>query len=143
MASSANDGATMHSTKSDEITSAAVLSTGTVKAITDPNAIEGWFPGVASCTNADGVRHVVTSSGVEVDEVIVTNDGTLRRFQYSLQPGVVPIEQHLATVDVLDDGVGALVVYSVDVQPDAMAAPMQQTIEAAVAGLKDHVERGA
>ncbi|MCU1502369.1 MAG: hypothetical protein JWM12_1723 [Ilumatobacteraceae bacterium] len=110
-------------------------------AVTDPNGIVAWFPGVAGCTHADGVRHVTTSSGIEVDEVIVTNDGQLRRFQYSLQPGAVPVEQHLATVDVVDDGDGSLVIYSVDVAPDAFAPAMQQTIEAAVAGLKAHVEQ--
>lgn len=109
-------------------------------AVTEPTAISGWFPGVAECTYADGVRHVTTATGIEVDETVVTNDTELRRFQYALQPGVVPIERHLATVDVLDDGDGALVIYSVDVTPDAMAGAMQQTADAAVAALKQHVE---
>ena len=112
--------------------------------ITDPDGIVSWFPGVSECTNADGVRHVRTSTGVEVDEEIVTNDSQLRRFQYRLVPGVVPVESHLATVDVLPDGDDAsIVVYSVDVTPDAMGASMQQSVAAALDGLKRHLEGSA
>ena len=111
------------------------------KAITDPTLIRDWFPGLSDCTSAGDVRHVTTSNGMEVDEEIITNDSTLRRFQYRLLPGPVPVEHHLATVDVIDDGDGALVVYGVDVKPDDFGAAMQQTADGAVAGLKAHVER--
>lgn len=109
--------------------------------VADPNGIVSWFPGLQACTYADGVRHVTTETGVEVDEEIVTNDAELRRFQYRLRPGPVPVEQHLATVDVLDDGAGgSIVVYSVDVAPDALGAAMQSTVAGAVAGLKVRAE---
>lgn len=112
------------------------------KHITNTDGIVEWFPGVAACTSADGVRHVRTSTGIELDERIVTNDQVLRRFQYSIVPGVVPVEHHLATVDVIDDdaGEGPLVIYSVDVTPDAMGASMQQSVEAALVGLKSFAE---
>ena len=111
------------------------------KAITDQNGIKEWFPGLSDCTSKDNVRHVTTTQGIEVDEEVVTNDGDLRRFQYRLLPGPVPVEQHLATVDVIEDGDRSLVIYAVDVQPDAFREPRQQTVEAALAGLKQHVER--
>jgi uncharacterized protein YndB with AHSA1/START domain len=110
-------------------------------AITDPAAIVSWFPGVAACTVSDGLRHVRTSTGLEVDEAIITNDGALHRFQYSLLPGAVPVERHLATVDVIEDGTGSLVIYSADVAPDSAAPAMQRTVEAAVSGLKAHIEQ--
>jgi uncharacterized protein YndB with AHSA1/START domain len=111
------------------------------QAIADPTLIKDWFPGLSDCTaDGSGVRHVTTSNGREVDEEIVTNDASLRRFQYRLLPGAVPVEQHLATVDVIEDGNGSLVVYGVDVQPEAFGPAMQQTVDAALAGLKAHVE---
>lgn len=113
------------------------------QAVSDPTAIKHWFPGVAECVAAGDVRHVSTTTGVEVDERIVANDATLRRFQYALLPGAVPVESHLATVDVIEDGEGALVVYGVDVLPDALGSAMQSTVEGAVAGLREHLEGAA
>jgi uncharacterized protein YndB with AHSA1/START domain len=109
-------------------------------AVSDPVGIAAWFPGVATCTVDGDVRHIATTNGVEVDEEIVSNDAGLRRFQYSLRPGPVPLEHHLATVDVIDDGDGSLVVYSCDVRPDPLGPAMQQTLDAAVSGLKRHLE---
>ena len=37
-------------------------------------------------------------------------------------------------------GLFSLVVYGVDVQPEAFGAAMQQTVDGAVAGLKAHIE---
>jgi uncharacterized protein YndB with AHSA1/START domain len=109
--------------------------------VSDPVGITDWFPGIASCTLDGSVRHVVTTNGIEVDEEIVTNDAGLRRFQYRIPAGgVVPYERHLATIDVLDDGDGALVIYSGDVMPDQFGPSLQQTLEAAVQGLQQHVE---
>ena len=110
------------------------------QAVTDPTLIKDWFPGLSDCTADGNVRHVTTTTGIEVDEEIVTNDESLRRFQYRLLPGPVPVEQHLATLDVIGDGDGTIVVYGVDVEPEAFGAAMQQTVDGAVAGLKAHVE---
>jgi uncharacterized protein YndB with AHSA1/START domain len=109
--------------------------------VSDPVGITQWFPGLADCTLDGSVRHVVTTTGVEVDEHIVTSDAGLRRFQYRIPPGgVVPYEHHLATIDVLDDTDGALVIYSGEVLPDSFGPGLQQTLEAAVQGLKTYLE---
>lgn len=111
------------------------------KVIEDPDAIQDWFPAIESSKTTDGRRRIAMEDGTEVDEDVVTADAGLRRFQYTLVPGgVVPVERHLATVDVLEDGDGALVVYGVDVEPDAMGPAMQQMTEALTAALKVHLE---
>jgi len=109
-------------------------------AVSDPTGIASWFPGVTKCTCEGNVRHVWVDSGIEVDEEIISNDSNLRRFQYRLLPGPVPIEHHLATMDIIADGDGTLAIYSIDVQPEGFGPPMQQTAEAAVAGLKTHLD---
>jgi uncharacterized protein YndB with AHSA1/START domain len=110
------------------------------QAITDPTLIASWFPGVTKCTCDGNVRHVWVANGMEVDEEIVTNDGSAKRFQYKLLPGPVPVQEHLATLEVSADGDGTLVQYSVEVQPDDFGGPMQETANAAMAGLKSHLE---
>lgn len=108
--------------------------------VSDPTSIAMWFPGVTTCTFADGTRRCTTESGLEVDERIVSNDDTLHRFQYSIVPGAVPVAHHIATVDVIADGDESLVVYGVDVEPNEFGASMQSTIDSAVQALKEFLE---
>lgn len=63
----------------------------------------------------------------------------LRRFQYRITAGL-PVEQHLGTTDVREDGDGALAVYSTEIRPDALADVMGPWIERGVPGLKRHLE---
>jgi carbon monoxide dehydrogenase subunit G len=108
--------------------------------VQDPTSLTTWFPGIAGCTLDGDVRHVTTANGGNVDERIVTTDHALRRFQYGIVPGAGPVEYHLATIDVIEDGEGSLVVYSVNAEPDAMVGPMGQAYTGALAGLKRLLE---
>src|SRR5436305_10424510 len=109
------------------------------KVVSDAGSME-WFPGVESCSLSGTTRTVTFSGGIEVQEEIVTNDDELRRLQYRIVGGALPVEFHLGTIDVLEDGDGSLVIYSTDVAPDGFAKPMGSSLRAAVAGLKQHFE---
>jgi carbon monoxide dehydrogenase subunit G len=111
------------------------------KEISDPEALTNWFPGVTGCTLEGDVRHVAVSRGISVDEKIVTNDSELRRFQYSIIGGPVPVETHLATIDVIDNGEACVVLYAADVTPDSMGPAMQASTSQASEALKAYVER--
>lgn len=101
--------------------------------------ISGWFPGIDT-SSADGDQRRCAAHGVELVEQIVTVDDELRRFQYRIVESPAVPEFHLATVDVLPDGDGALVIYSTDVAPDEAKALFDPTIAAGVAGLKAYLE---
>lgn len=90
----------------------------------DPGSIHRWFPGIVGCelleTDDGPVRRVELASGLQLDELIVTNDALARRFQYSITGGV--FRHHLGTVDVIALGEqDSLVVYGTDAAPDVMA----------------------
>jgi hypothetical protein len=56
----------------------------------------------------------------------------------------MPVEHHLGTVDVLEEGEGqSLVVYRNEVTPDAIADLMGPSIEGGLQGLKAHLGGGA
>lgn len=112
------------------------------KVVSDPAGISAWFPGIEQATAGDGTRSCTLRGGVQLEEDIVTVDDDLRRFQYRITAGM-PVEQHLGTVDVLEDGDGALVVYSTEIRPDALADVMGPSIERGVQGLKKHLEGSA
>jgi polyketide cyclase/dehydrase/lipid transport protein len=109
------------------------------KVVADYTSIADWFPGMDSSSGGDGKR-VVTFGGHEVPETIVTIDDSLRRFQYSIEPGAMGVEHYLGTVDVIDLDGESLVVYGADIRPDPLAELMGPGITSAVQGLKAHCE---
>ncbi len=52
----------------------------------------------------------------------------------------IPMDHHLATVDVLEDGDGSLVVYGTDVRPDELGETILGAITAGLQGLKEYSE---
>jgi len=110
--------------------------------VTDSNAWTKWFPGMDGVTvSDDGASRTVTlGGGLELVEDIVTNDAELRRFQYRLAGGPMPVEYHLGTIDVLASGSSTLVVYSTEVLPGDAKAIMDPAIKSGAEGLKAHCE---
>ena len=78
--------------------------------------------------------------GAELVEELVTVDDGLRRFQYRITEGPMPLEFHLATVDVLPDGDSSLVIYSTEVIPDDAKPVVDAAIASGVEGLKAYLE---
>jgi uncharacterized protein YndB with AHSA1/START domain len=109
------------------------------KVVADAAGISAWFPGIEHATAADGTRSCTLAGGHELHEDVVNVDGELRRFQYRITGGM-PVDHHLGTVDVLEDGQNSLVVYSTEITPDELADMIGPSIEGGVQGLKAHLE---
>ncbi len=110
------------------------------KTVSDAAGISSWFPGIEHANATDGTRSCTLAGGHELHEDVVNVDHDLRRFQYKITGGM-PVEHHLGTVDVLEDGPdGALVVYSTEITPDSLVDLMGPSIEGGVQGLKAHLE---
>jgi carbon monoxide dehydrogenase subunit G len=110
--------------------------------VSDAGNISAWFPVVKTSEAAAGERHCMLDGDVPLDEEIVTNDADLRRFQYRIVGGGVPVDSHLGTVDVLEQGSASLVVYSTEVTPDEVAGTLGPAIEDGLHGLKSYCESG-
>ncbi|HVL84824.1 MAG TPA: SRPBCC family protein [Pseudonocardia sp.] len=108
--------------------------------VSDAGNISAWFPMVRTSTADAGERHCMLDGDVPLDEEIVTNDAGLRRFQYRIVGGGVPVDSHLGTVDVLEQGSASLVVYSTEVTPDEVAGTLGPAIEDGLQGLKSYCE---
>ncbi len=109
------------------------------KVVADAGAISSWLPGIEA-SSADGATRRCSMGGVELVEEIVTVDDALRRFQYRITEGPMPLDFHLETVDVLPDGDGSLVIYSTEVSPDDAKAMIDPAIAGGLEGLKSHLE---
>ena len=98
-----------------------------------------WFP-LTSCRVEGSKRWITLPSGITFEEDIVTHDHSLRRFQYRMvgNPGIT---SHLGTCDVLDDGRGgSIVVYSTDMEPEALALVIGGAAGEGLANLKRLLE---
>lgn len=109
------------------------------KIVSDAGAISNWFPGIDT-SSVEGTERRCSMGGSELAEEIVTVDDELRRFQYKITEGPMPIEFHLGTVDVLPDGEGSLVIYSTEVVPDDAKPLFDPAIAGGVQGLKGYLE---
>lgn len=101
----------------------------------DPAGIADWLPGVEA-VRMDGDARIVTAMGAEIREACDVDD-ELRRFQYSITDGPLTFEVHRATIDVLEDGDGCVVVYAIEIQPGDMIAIMDAIASSAVNTLRE------
>lgn len=111
------------------------------KVISDAGAISSWFPGIETSSASGSRRECSMAGGVPIVEDIVTNDDELRRFQYRIIEGPMPVDYHLGTVDVLEDGQGSLVIYGTDIEPGDGAEMMSGAFAGALQELKTQLER--
>jgi len=85
-----------------------------------PDSIAEWFPGIVSCTVSGHTRTIVTASGIEMPEELLTIDSGLRRFVYRITAPVYRF--HLGVIDVIELGpCECLCIYSTTAEPDALA----------------------
>ncbi|MBW3606166.1 MAG: SRPBCC family protein [Actinobacteria bacterium] len=110
------------------------------RVVADAGAISEWFPAIEQSSSDGGVRDCTLVNGAKLREEIVTSDDDLRRFQYRIVDGDMPLEFHLGTVDVIADGDGSLVVYSTDLLPDDAKQQMDGVIAEGLSSLKRHLE---
>jgi hypothetical protein len=110
------------------------------KVVSDAGTISDWFPGMTASSATDTTRTITLDGGLVLEEDIVTNDAALRRFQYRVTGGAMPVEFHLGTVDVLEDGDGCRVIYSTDIRPDDFVGIVGPATEGGLKGLKEKLE---
>ncbi|WP_063057410.1 SRPBCC family protein [Nocardia sienata] len=105
--------------------------------IRDVPGISRWFPAITSSEGDQRHRTVILRGGSRLEETVVTMNDELRRLQYRVVEGDLPINAHLGTVDVLDLGDGrALVVYSTEIEPAELADAFDSACAEGLQGLR-------
>ena len=108
-------------------------------AVTRPELLHHWFPGLTGCTVEGTTRTITTGLGLSIAEEILTNDALQRRFQYRINGGF--FREHLASIDVLELDAGrCLVTYASDADPATMAIVLGGAMEGALSGLATQLE---
>ena len=103
----------------------------------DPSAITEWAPSIASCLMQGTKRILTLDRGGTVEEDIITLDHGLRRIQYAVRKGL-PVDSHLATVDVIELSANScVVIYSTDVTPDPIAKHIAAALDGSIRYLRE------
>jgi carbon monoxide dehydrogenase subunit G len=96
-------------------------------------------PGILVDARRDGDARVVTfANGLVVCELIVTLDDAMRRFAYASVGGRA--RHHNASIQVLPEGDGTRLVWTTDVLPDELAAPIGALVEQGAVVMKRTLE---
>ncbi len=106
-----------------------------------PGLLHLWFPGIVDCVVEGDRRQVTVATGVTMNELILTNDPVLRRFQYQLTGPL--FTDHLASIDVIDlEDDTCVVIYATDADPATMALVLGGAAGAALDELRRQFETG-
>jgi polyketide cyclase/dehydrase/lipid transport protein len=103
------------------------------------HGLDTWMPGIDK-SEPDGDVRKLQTMGMEIHEQLQSRDDSARQMSYSIVKAPMPLEHHLATITVLEDGDGCIVVWEYDVRPDEMAAAMGPVYEGSVQAVKAHFE---
>ena len=97
------------------------------------------MPGVDSC-ELDGDIRVLQTMGIEIHEQLMEHDDDLRRIAYSVVKSPMPMEHHLATISVTEDGDGSLLTWAYEVRPDDLAAAFGPIYDGSAQAVKAKLE---
>ncbi len=108
--------------------------------IGQPIRLTEWFPGIVSVSVEGNKRQIETAAGMIFPEVIVTNDPTVMRFEYSL---IIPlVVDHKSTIDVYDISENScLVSYQATATPATLALVIAAAGGNAITNLKEILEK--
>ena len=109
------------------------------KVLSAVDTIPDWFPGVDQATYDGTHRILKLANGGTLVARVVNQDEELRRFQYSFVEGMPrPIDFHLGTLDVIEDGSGSLVIYSQEIRPDELGDIVGPAVAGGIGGIRDY-----
>ncbi|MDQ2090595.1 SRPBCC family protein [Marimonas arenosa] len=104
--------------------------------VADTSQISELIGFVAESSQDGATRVCALEGGGELRETIVSVDDDLRRVMYSITESPLNMEFHAASMQVVDNGGKARLIWTVDLLPDAAAEHMAPMIDSACADMK-------
>lgn len=106
----------------------------------DFEGIDGVFPAVTDVTTTPKER-TFTLLGMRITEELRGRDDAARTLTYSIVSGI-DVEQHSATIEVLDEGTGSVARWSVTAVPEAAEPLFSDTYQRALSDLRKRLAEG-
>ena len=105
----------------------------------DFGGLADWMPGMDACELDGDVRKIHTM-GLEIHEQLKERDDDARRISYSIVKSPMPLEHHLATITVAEDGDGSFVTWAYEIRPDEMVGAFAPVYDGSVQAIKARFE---
>jgi Polyketide cyclase / dehydrase and lipid transport len=105
----------------------------------DFGGLADWMPGMDAC-ELDGDVRKIRTMGLEIHEQLKERDDDARRISYSIVKSPMPLEHHLATITVAEDGGGSFVTWAYEIRPDEMVGAFAPVYDGSVQAIKARFE---
>lgn len=76
-----------------------------------------WVPGVSSCEFDGEIRRMSMQGAGVISERILSVDDALMTIEYSCIESAAPLQKHLASIQVNDDGDTCVMIWKTEVEP--------------------------
>lgn len=98
-----------------------------------------WVAGVSDCVLDGDVRRMTMSGAGEVAERILERDAERRYVEYTVIESTPPLEQHLASMEVLAEGGSSCLVWRTQARPEAVEVFIEATMRQCLSRLHEIV----
>jgi hypothetical protein len=94
--------------------------------IGDPGGISAWHPAIASSSLDGDARLCVLGNGAEIHEKVIAMDAGARSYTYTITESPLPLTGYKSTIQVSEEGTGAVVEWTADFEP--AGAPAEEVV---------------
>lgn len=105
--------------------------------ISDVGAVDKLVAMITTCALDGDTRTCTLGDGQAIKERVISVDEALQRVVYTITEGPMPMEFHCASVQVVEQADRTEVVWTVDVKPDEIAAPMAEMMDGAAQSMSE------
>lgn len=106
----------------------------------DPAGIAAWVPALTGSSVEGDTRTCTLGDGGVITEKLVDRDDAGRSYRYTIVESPFGFSSYESTIEVEATSEGSKVVWTTDMEPDAMADQMAPLYEQSLAGLKQQLE---
>lgn len=104
--------------------------------VADAGSVDKLISQIKTCRLEGDMRYCAMADGAQIVEQIVTIDNDNRRMAYRISGGDIPFEFHAGSMQVVQRGTGARLLWAFDFKPDALEGPIAQMLEAAAESIR-------
>jgi len=95
---------------------------------------------ITECQLDGDKRRCTFADGMEVEEKIISVDHQAKRLSYTVTQGPMPIDFHMASIQVSDSSDGTKLVWTVDITPQELVEPISGMMDMAISIMKTNLQ---
>ncbi len=104
--------------------------------ITRVGEVQKFMPMITECRLEGDQRFCTMADGSKLKEKILSNDSELKRVAYTITDAPFPFEFHSASMQVVENGDKARLIWITDIKPDGLVDGIAPLFDQAIEGVR-------